>query len=187
MAASPPPSSKSRNLPVIVGLIGVSVVVILGGAACWLFLRQVFAEPRVTSTATATHSTLSLPTASAPMLTSGPPSPQEIIFVAEEPLKGFSDCDAFGINGVVKKSNSDPLPGVQIVVWEKQAGLLALNDTDAAGNYQIKIKEPPIQRKLWVQVYKDDVPVSQPVVVETQIDCRNGFQIYQIDWQRVSE
>ena len=32
---------------------------------------------------------------------------------------------------------------------------------------------------------ENDLPVSQPVVVETQIDCQNGFQVYQIDWHKI--
>jgi len=71
------------------------------------------------------------------------------------------------------------------VVWEKQAGLLALGTTDTEGNYLIEIEGDPAQRKLWVQIYENDLPVSQPVFVETHIDCQTGFQFYQIDWHKI--
>ena len=96
-------------------------------------------------------------------------------------------CERYGFWGKVLASNGIQLQGVQIVVWEGQAGLLALSTTDAEGNYLIEIEAEPAQRKLWVQVFENDLPVSQPVVVETQIDCQNGFQVYQIDWRKVDE
>ena len=115
-----------------------------------------------------------------------PPPPQEVIFAAKDPMQGFSNCTHYGFKGVVTAGNGKRLQGVQIVVWEDKAGLLALSNTDATGNYLIDIEAKSAQRKLWIQVFEDDLPVSQPVFVETQIDCQTGFQFYQIDWQQVS-
>ncbi len=86
---------------------------------------------------------------------------------------------------MISDSNGDGQDGIQIVVWQENAGLLALSDTDEAGGYSIVIDEQPARRKLWVQVFQDDLPVSQPVFLETQTDCQNGYQIYQVDWKQV--
>jgi hypothetical protein len=126
---------------------------------------------------------LTLPTASGPTITPGPLPPQEIKFVPVEPIKGFSSCSSYGVKGTTTNRNGDPLQGVQIVVWEDQAGLLALRLTDPGGAYLIEMIAEPAPRRLWVQIYENDLSVSEPVFVETQIDCQHGFQIYQIDWQ----
>ena len=180
-----PRTPKSRNLPVVVGLIGVFVVVVLGTIICVLFLRlrsvENNARPQV---AAATRPPLNLPTVSEPAATPVPPAPGKIVYIASEPIQGYSSCTTFGFKGVVTESNGTGLQNVQVVVWEEQAGLLALTGTDNEGNYLIEILEKPATRKLWVQIFENDVPVSQPVLVETQPDCQNGFQIYKIDWQK---
>ena len=171
----------------IVGLIGVSVVVILGSVVCLQFTVWLPRQREPTPTAITTHSTIAPPSVSLPTVTPGPPGPKEIRFTAEEPIKGFSDCDRYGFWGKVLSSNGTQLRGVQIVVWEGQAGLLALSSTDAEGSYLIEIEAKPAQRKLWLQVFENDLPVSQPVIVETQPDCQDGFQVYQIDWRKIDE
>ncbi len=178
-----------KSLPVIVGLLGLFVVIVLGTLACLLFALQLPAESEIISTAaaTATHPSVSLPTASVPTTTPGPPVAQKVVFAAQEPIKGFSDCDVFGFKGIVMAGNGDRLQGVQIVVWDDQAGLLALTITNAEGNYLIEIEDELAQRRLWVQVYQDDLPVSRPAFVETQLDCQNGFQVYQIDWRMIGD
>ena len=171
----------------IIGFVGVFVVIVLGTVICVLFLRLRSAERGAQPKAAASEQSLSLPTASVPTATPGPPAPRKIVYTAEEPITGFSNCNAFGFHGMVVDGNGAGLQSVQIVIWEAQAGLLALTNTDADGHYSIEIQDPPAPRRLWVQVYEDDVPVSRPVFVETQIDCENGYQVYQIDWQRVSD
>lgn len=185
MAASSPRTSKTRYLPLIVGLIGVSVVVILGSVICvqftlWLPRRQV-----PLPTKNATRSALGLATTPPSTATPGPPIPEEIVFTAEEPIKGFSDCNKYGFWGRVSTSNESRLQSVQIVLWESQAGLLALSNIDTEGSYLIEIEDEPAQRKLWVQVFESDLPVSEPVFVETQSDCQNGFQVFQLDWRQI--
>jgi hypothetical protein len=161
---------------------------VLGTLACLLFIFRVPAREEAKSTATDTPSSvLSLPTASVSTATPGPPAPHKVIFAAEEPIKGFSNCNSFGFRGLLTTSNGNRLQGVQIVVWEDQIGLLALNNTDAEGNYLIEIDDSPAQHTLWVQIYENDLPVSRPVFIETQIDCQNGFQVYQIDWRRIND
>jgi len=187
MATSPSQRRKHRNLPVVVGLIGMFVVIALVTVACVLFLRLRSAErnaqqPRVV----AIEQPSVTPPASAFMATPGPPAPGKIVYIAEEPVKGYSDCTAFGFKGMVTAGNGSGLQSVQIVVWDAKGELLALNNTDAEGNYSIEIQEPPARRKLWVQVYQDDAPVSRPVFLETQNDCENGFQVYRINWRRAS-
>jgi len=188
MAASSPPPLKSRYLPVAVGLLGGLVVLVLGTLACLLLtLRTPPAAAPATRrpVATATSLLFDLPTAAPPTATPGPPLPQKISFKAKEPIKGFSDCQKFGFKGSVTGGNGKRLQGVQIVVWDDQNGLLALKNSDAEGNYLITLADEPARHRLWVQVYENDLPVSRPVFVETNIDCQNGFQIYQIDWQKL--
>lgn len=193
MSAPAPHAPKNRYLPLIVGLVGVAVVLILGIFICVLFVQRGPVERRVaattapTATPTPTQPAFPLPTAPLPTATSGPPMPKEVIFAAQEPLKGFSSCTRYGFKGSVTTSNGTDLKGVQIVVWEDETGFLALDTTDANGHYSIEIQDAPARRKLWVQIYQHDIPVSLPVLVETHVDCQTGFQIYQIDWQQATE
>lgn len=157
------------------------MVLILGTIACLLLLARSPQKQNVTANPTVTDSlTEPLPTP-----TTGSTVPSKIIFVAQEPIKGFSNCNKYGFTGSVKSGNGTQLEGVQIVVWEETAGLLALDSTNSKGAYSITFEGSPAARKLWVQVYQNDVPVSQPVLTEIQFDCQIGFQIYQIDWQQV--
>jgi hypothetical protein len=128
---------------------------------------------------------LSLPTVAPATATPGPPLPAEVLFVAEEPIEGFSNCNAYGFRGVIKNSQEDRVAGVQVVVWEDQVGLLALDSTDESGAYVIDIKDKPKDRNLWVQVYRGDLPVSEPITVKTYVDCQNGYQVYRINWLEI--
>jgi hypothetical protein len=134
-----------------------------------------------------THPVLNLPTAASPPTTPGPPLPQEVKFVPVEPIKGFSNCQHYGFKGVVSGRNGTRLQGVQLVAWEDKVGLLALGSTDQGGSYVIEVAAQPGPHKLWLQVFENDVPVSEAVAVETQINCQTGFQIYQVDWQETAE
>jgi hypothetical protein len=125
----------------------------------------------------------SLPTAAASTATPGPPAPAQIVFVPQTPLKGFSSCTHFGFKGIILAGNGQRLQNVQVVVWSKEDGLLSLGDVDAEGSYSVRIAGRPTPRKLWVQVFRDDEPVSEPVAVDTHINCQTGFQIYQVDWR----
>ncbi|MEM7348759.1 MAG: hypothetical protein AAF485_31395 [Chloroflexota bacterium] len=128
-----------------------------------------------------------LPTAMVPTATVGPVIPESPRFVAQTPIQGYSDCDIYGFYGQVVGTQGEFLTDVQVVIWEESAVLLALDSTDDKGRYQIKITDQRQARNLWVQLYQDDVPVSDPLSLETQADCQSGFQIYQIDWQALSE
>ncbi|MCB0212240.1 MAG: hypothetical protein KDJ52_23060 [Anaerolineae bacterium] len=128
---------------------------------------------------------LSLPTASVPTNTPGPPLPEHVYFTVEEPIEGFSNCEQYGFYGVVKNGHETPLQGVQVVVWDNQAGLVALSTVNTTGNYQLELELLPSHQKLWVQIYENDLPVSQPLLVEPNIDCQIGFQVYEINWQQL--
>ncbi len=182
MASSPSPTPRSRYWLVFLSLLSVAVVVVMVLLVYMLLTLPVSTDE---TTPTSPRSSLSLPTAAPATVISGPPMPLEVVFAVEEPIKGFSDCEVYGFNGVVLDNQGDHLEGIQVVVWEDQTGLLALDTTDANGAYLIEIQGKPTQHTLWVQVYRDDVPVSEPLLVNTHIDCRNGFQVYQINWQEL--
>lgn len=105
----------------------------------------------------------------------------------QKPIKGSADCDTSGVKGLVTTRQGDRLAGIQVIVWEEGVGLVAADTSDDKGAYRIELKDKPTQRKFWVQVYQNDVPASEPLSVETQADCRQGFQIYQINWREKSE
>ena len=175
------PTPKSRYWLLALGLLSVAVVVVMVLLA---YLLLTLSMP--TANVTPTHRpVLSLPTAAPPTTTPGPLLPVKVIFAVEEPIKGFSDCDLYGFSGIVRAGNGDRLAGIQVVVWEDQAGLLALDTTDASGAYLIEIQDKPAQPRLWVQLYRADIPVSAPLPVRTHLDCHNGFQVYQINWQEL--
>lgn len=160
------------------GLLTTAVVCVIFVLAYLLFTLPVPAEQ---ASPTPRSPVLQLPTVPLPTVRSGPRSPLKIKFVAEEPIEGFSNCRVYGFKGVITTDNEKE---AQVVVWDDQAGgLLAMDSTDADGNYSIEIKAKPDQRDLWVQVYQNDVPVSEPLLVKTQVDCQNGFQVFQINWR----
>ena len=165
----------------VLGVLSGAVVVVMLFLAYLLFTLPV---PDVAATPTAPA--LSLPTAPAPTATPGPPpSPLKAAFAAEQPVQGFSNCSKYGFWGVVTETAGDDATGVQVVVWEDQVGLLAMGTTDVQGNYRIELEGAPAQRKLWLQLYRNDVPVSAPALLQTQVDCRQGFQMYQVDWREI--
>ncbi len=173
--------SKSRYWSVTLGLLTMAVVCVIFILAYLLVTLPVPAEQ---PSPTPRRPVLNLPTAPLPTTQFGPPLPLDVKFIAEEPIKGFSNCSAYGFRGVVKADEGADLAGLQIVVWEDQAGgLLAMGSTHTDGAYSIEIKEKPSQRSLWVQLYRNDVPVSEPLLMKTHLDCQNGFQIYQINWR----
>ena len=177
-------SSKTQYTPLIIGSIGIVMVLILGTVACLLLLsRRSQEQQNIAPIPTVTN----LDTEPLPTPAAGTNSPSKISYVAQEPIKGFSDCDKFGFKGSVKTGNGTQLEGVQIVVWEETIGLLALDSTDLEGAYSITFEGSAEARKLWVQVYENDVPVSQPVLTQIQFDCQTGFQVYQIDWQQIED
>lgn len=179
MSSSAPNPKKTRYLPVVVGSVGVFIVVVLSTVICLLFVFRVPSAPNRRLTATAPAPTVESISTSPP----SPPDSEQILFSADEPIKGFSNCQKYGFRGRIRASNESQLNGVQIVVWAENAGLLALENIDPSGNYAIEMSGQPDQRKLWVQVYANDAPASRPVLVEIQYDCQSGFQLYQIDWR----
>jgi len=182
------PTAKSTYWLIFLSLLSVAVITVMAVLA-YLLLTLPAPTDNGQATATPSRPALSLPTAPLPTATPGPPSSVSVqaIFAAQKPIKKFSNCDMYGFKGVVTASNGDRLEGIQIIIWEEGVGLVTVDTTDAGGAYVIEIKDKPTQRKLWVQVYQNDVPASDPLSVETQADCRNGFQIYQINWQAKEE
>ena len=179
-----PLKSKSRYWLAALGLLSVAVACV---TAVLAYLVLTLPVPSVDVSPTPRRMVVELPTAPPIPATSGPRRPLKIKFIPEEPIKGFSSCNSFGFKGKTTTSLGDPLAKVQVVVWgEESGGLLALDTTHANGTYSIEIHQSkPVQRNLWVQLYQNDMPVSEPVQVKTQIDCQTGFQIYQIDWHEL--
>jgi hypothetical protein len=177
------PSLKNGCWVVILGILSVVVIMVMIILASLLI--DLSLPPPTTPPPDPTL--LNLPTASASTATPGPLMPNEIKFIPEEPLSGFSNCEVYGIQGKVNIAAGHSLAGVQIIVWEEQTGLLTLGTPTAEGNYRIELKEAPSFRTLLVQVYQSDAPVSLPVSVQLQTDCQNGFQVYQINWHEVAQ
>jgi hypothetical protein len=176
------PISKSGFWLIFLSLLGVAVVTVMATLA-YLLLTLPGPAGQTQATASPSRPALSLPTAPLPTATPGPPPAGKAIFIPQKPIIGFSDCDSYGFKGIVTASNGDRLAGVQVIIWQEGVGLLTVGNTDIGGSYFIEVKDKPAQRKLWVQVYQNDVPASEPISVETQADCRTGHQIYQINWQ----
>jgi hypothetical protein len=181
------PTAKSTYWLIFLVLLSVAVVAVMAILIYLLFtLPGSVADAQ--TTATPTRAALSLPTAPVPTATPGPPpSVEDALFAPQQPIKGLADCDASGFKGLVTAGNGDPLAGIQIIIWEEGVGLVAVDTTNAQGVYTIELDEDPAQRKFWVQVYQNDVPASEPLSVETQTDCRKGFQVYQINWRAKAE
>ncbi|MFN8453676.1 MAG: hypothetical protein U0401_03230 [Anaerolineae bacterium] len=179
------PTSKRSSWIIILSLLGVAVITVMGLLA-YLLLTLPASRAEAPNTPTP-RPTLGLPTAPPSTQTPGPPPSLKVVFTAEKPIKGFANCTEYGIKGVVTAANGDRLGGIQITLWAEGVGLIELNHTDAGGSYAIEIKDKPARRKLWVQVYQNDLPVSDPLSVETELDCHKGHQIFQVNWREKSE
>lgn len=178
-----PPTRKNKYWLIMLALLSLAVMVVLVILG-YLLLTLPASTPQVTPTSRRT--VLDLPTAAPPTPTSGPPpAPLEARFNPEEPLRGFANCETYGFRGVIKAVDGAGLAGVQIVAWKDRAGLLDVATTDSQGKYTINLKDNPAPALLWLQVYQNDEPVSAPVPLEIQVDCQNGFQLYQVDWQEI--
>lgn len=179
MAAPRQPKLKTKQL---VGLGGLGALV-LAVLAVLVYLLLGLKSSATAVDRAASWPALSLPTAAILTATPGPPAPEKIAFAAQKPIKGHSSCTHFGFRGQVLAGNGNSLQSVQIVVWSKEQGLLALADVDGQGRYSLRMPGRPAVRQLWAQVFQNDRPVSAAVAVETHLNCETGFQIYQIDWQ----
>jgi hypothetical protein len=180
------PTAKSTFWLIFIGLLSVAAVAVITLLVYLLLTLPSTAADRITPTPS--RPALSLPTAPLPTATPGPPpSVEDAVFAVQKPIRGSSDCNTYGFKGLVLTSNGDRLAGIQVIIWEEGVGLVAVDTTSARGAYDIELKDKPTQRKFWVQVYQNDVPASEPLSVETQADCRKGFQIFQINWQEKKE
>lgn len=180
------PTAKSTYWLIFLGLLSVAVATVM--AALIYLLLTLPAATTGAATPTSTHPALTLPTAPVPTATPGPPpSVEDALFAVQKPIQGSADCQTSGFKGRVTAGNGDRLEGVQVIVWEEGVGLVAVDTTNAEGAYQIELEAKPSPRKFWVQVYQNDVPASEPLSVETQADCRKGYQIYQINWRAKKE
>lgn len=184
MPSSDSSTSRRKTWIVLLSLLGGAVVIVL---SCLAYLVLTLPPPGSGTLTTEQSPVLSLPTAAPATATPGPPVPVEAIFAAEEPIEGFSDCEKYGFTGTVTTSNGGGLEGVEVVAWEEEIGLIALDTTDAEGVYLIEIPGKPDHLRLWVQLYQDDVAVSDPLPVTAHVDCYSGFQIYQINWRALPE
>lgn len=171
---------------VIIGLLSIAVVGVMMVLAVMLVSLSLPARPPV-ETVTPPGLVLEPPTLSPPTLTPGPPFPGKVSFVPEEPIKGFSSCEWAGFRGMVRTDNGQASERVQVVVWGAGGSLLELDTSAADGSYELKFAKESSARKLWIQLYQNDVPVSMPISLEIQVDCQHGFQIYQVDWRAVEE
>ncbi len=174
--------SKRGNWLVVLSLLSVAVVAVM---AILAYLLVTLPAPSNQIVATPSRPVLNLPTAPPPTTTPGPRLPTKILFEPEQPISGYSNCDMVGFRGRVTSASGDSLPDVQIVVWDDVTGLVVLDTTRADGTYSIRIYDKPTAHNFWVQIYENDIPVSEPVLVKTQIDCHTGFQIYQVNWHEL--
>lgn len=180
-----PLKSNRRYWLAALGLLSVAVACVAAVLAYLLLTLPVPADDNLAPTPR--RVVVELPTAPLPTVTLGLRRPLEIKFIPEEPIKGFSSCHSFGFRGKVTTAGLDqPVAKIQAVVWsEESGGLLALDTTGPDGLYSIEIKAEPAQRDLWVQLYQNDSPVSEPVQIKTHIDCRIGYQIFQVNWHEL--
>ena len=173
--------SSNRPWLVVLGLLTIAVVCVVAVLAYLLLTLPV---PAVEPAPTPRRTALDLPTA--PLLTTTPGLQRPAEFIPEEPIRGFASCSSYGFRGTIRDSYGSQLADIQVVVWKDEAGeLLALDSTDTLGTYIIEIQGKPTVYNLWVQVFQDDIPVSEPILLKIQIDCQNGFQIYQINWREL--
>lgn len=175
---------KNRVWLAVFGFVSIFLLLFMLSLAYALRIQTNQASQGGTPTATHT-SIFRLPTA--PLATSplGLPFPQQIHFIAEDPIKGFSNCEIFGFTGMVQTEHDTLVDAVQIAVWDNYTGLLALAPVDAKGKYLIELNEQLAQHNVSLQIYENDLPVSQPVVVQPHTDCENGFQVFEINWHEV--
>lgn len=175
-----PPHLKITHLAVLAALavIVAAILALLG------YLLFTLPPSRVQKTGTR-YATFNLPTAAAPEPTAGPPEPEQIRYTALEPITGYSNCRSIGLKGAVQAGNGTGTQNVQVVVWDDNAGLLDLASIESGGRYRLDLPGTPTPQRLWVQLFEDDQPVSQPVIVQTQLDCEQGLQVFEIDWEKV--
>ena len=176
-----PPRLKLTHLAVL-AILTVVVAVVLALLGYLLFSLP----PSRVQKAGTRYATFNLPTAAAPGPAAGPPAPKRVRYTALEPITGYSSCQGIGLKGAVQTGNGTSIQNVQVVVWDDNAGLLDLASIEASGEYRLDLSAPPpAPQRLWVQLFEDDQPVSQPVVVQTQLDCEQGLQVFEIDWEKV--
>lgn len=162
------------------GVLTIALLIALTGLAYLMFTLP---GPGILATPTVRQARLYLPTAPPPPVTVGPRLPNEIIFTPEEPIKGFSSCDSYGFRGVILDQQGERLEGLQVIAWSEEKELLGLDTTGKQGTYLIEFPGQSPYRNLWLQIYRNDMPVSEPLLMNIQIDCQQGFQVYQVHWR----
>ncbi|MDM8528100.1 hypothetical protein QUF58_07790 [Anaerolineales bacterium HSG24] len=176
--------SRTGCISLLLLAIGLLVGTLFFIQAYFLFILpkpsdRLYVEP--TSAAPA----LRLPTAPPPTITHVPLAPPIEKFTAKEPIRGFNDCTRYGFRGIVWSIAQEPLANVQVVIWEKETRLVAMETTDSSGIYQIMLSGSANVPQFWVQIYQADQPVSNPLLLDIHSDCSQGYQVYQIDWQAI--
>lgn len=153
-----------------------------------IYLLSVLPKPSLSAEVVSTPpgQILALPTAPPSSQERRPPLPSTVKFTAKNPIRGFSDCETYGFRGIISPLTADPLPDVQVVVWTDQLLMVGLEQADVSGIYEINLADPPPTPVIWIQLYQNDLPVSQPISLEIETDCLAGYQLYQIDWQEIA-
>ncbi len=133
---------------------------------------------------------LTLPTArptSEVMTSDVPPTPTSRLFKAQNPVRGFSECERYGFQGVVRSVTGSGLANVHVVVWAEDMRVLRAERTDVSGVYEAHLLGQAEVSQVWIQLYQNDLPVSEAINFDIQEDCQTGYQLYQIDWQAVRQ
>lgn len=172
---------KKFHWLIIVGLLSVAVGCVM---AVLLFLLLTFpaSVQSPSSPASPEAAQPTLPPATEPI---GTPLAPVVQFEALEPMTGYADCESYGIYGTITTERGEPASLVQVTLWQHpDGGLLAIDPTDDQGQYRITLPGTPEGSNLRVQLYRRDRPISEPVLIKIYFDCQNGFQIYEVDWQK---
>lgn len=179
--SSPNPRIIKRGCSAVtLSLLSIAVIIVL--TIFFGLLFDLFGRSHAAPTPVAA---LTLPPAVVATATVGPPLPDDIYFTPQQPIKGFSNCETYGFRGVIQENDTSQ-ETIQIVVWDESAALVALETADNQGSYTLEFSDEPLSRDLWLQVYQNDLPVSEPLPLKIHVDCQNGFQVYEINWQAIS-
>jgi hypothetical protein len=165
---------------IVIGLLSVAVGCV---TAVLLFLLLTFPASTPPRPTTASPNQPALPpTTDEPAAATPVPVVQ---FEAQQPITGYAHCENYGVYGTISTRQGQPLSLMQVTVWQHpDGGLLAIDSTDAAGQYRIELPGKPAESNVRVQLYRRDRPVSEPLLIKIYFDCQNGYQIYQVNWQQ---
>ena len=147
------------------------------------------ATPTNTATATATNTPVP-PTATRkprPPRPTATPTPYPYFAfgpTSAGPAGGRPDCAATWVDGYVLGVNGLPEPNVKMRVGNDD-GWYEFTSTDVNGYYVFKFWDGPLADRLYVQVYKDDLPRSMQYWWDTSAGCESPYaiQYIRVDWR----